>query len=185
MLKPHCVGQKRLCGATTINTGKNTKVKMENMLAAVEGDKNDHSNLGDLVSIIQSKVKIQGQRAIAALADQGLPDQIGIIPHVTGLPTPAEGANKIKLGMGILSQAMGMFGGGKGSSSGGGGGNMQAGETVTSGGQPVGNVYRYVNGGGAGFNVLVLSNTSNTITAGSIVTGQNSGVSFTFTDFYS
>lgn len=188
MLKAHRIGDKRLCGATTVSTGKNTKVKMDNVLAAVEGDKDDHNMLGDLISVIQSPVKIQGQRAIAILADQGSPDQIGIIPHVTGLPTPAEGSQKVKLGMGMLSQMMGMMKGGAGGSSGGNpgsGGNMSQGEQVNSGGQPVGNVYRHVRGGGAGFDVLVLSNTSNSVTTGTTVTGQNSNVSFTFTSIYS
>lgn len=184
--KLHRVGDKRMCGATTVSTGKNTKVIVEGQPGAVEGDKDDHNMLGDLVSMIQAPVKIQGQRAIAALADQGSPDQIGIIPHVTGLPTPAEGAQKVKIGMGALSQIMGMMKGGQGGSSGGSpGSQMQQGEQVNSGGDKVGNVYRHVRGGGAGFDVLVLSNTSNSVTTGTTVTGQNSGVSFTFSNIYS
>lgn len=181
VLPTHCIGDKRLCGATTVSTGKQTKVLVEGKLAAVEGDKDDHNMLGDLISMGGGKVKIQGQSAIAALIDQGAPDQLGIIPHVTGLPTPAQGSQKVKLGMSLVGQVLGMMGGGKGGSS----GNMQQGEPVTSGGQPAGTVYRYVSGGGAGFDVLVLANTSNVINSGSTVTGSNTGNTFTFSDYYS
>lgn len=177
----HRIGDKRLCGATTISTGKQTKVLVEGKLAAVEGDKNDHNTLGDLISLGGSKVKIQGQSAIAALVDQSAPDQIGIIQHVTGLPTPADGSQKVKIGISLAGQVLGMMGGGRGGSS----GNMQQGEPVTIGGQPAGTVYRYVNGGGAGFNVLVLANTNNNVVSGTSVVGSNTGNTFTFTDYYS
>lgn len=176
----HRIGDKRLDGASTIDTGKQTKVMVEGKLAAVEGDKDDHTMLGDLISTAGGSVMIQGQKAIGALIDSAAPDQQGMIPHPQGLPTPAEGSSKVKIGMGIIGQALGMLGGGAGNK----GGNMSSGENVKVGGQKVGDVFRFVDGGAAGFDVLVLANTSNTVVNGTIVVGETSGNTFTFTSYY-
>jgi hypothetical protein len=62
---------------------------------------------------------------------------------------------------------------------------MDTGENVLAGGQKVGDIYRVVDGGGAGFDVLVLANVSNTVVNGSSVTGETSGNTFTFSTYYS
>ena len=181
----HFIGALRMCGAlTTPGPNNPLSVFVGGKPVAVAGDLDSHNNLGALISLASGMsgggITIAGAPLIASMIDQGSPDVQGIIPHVTGLPTPAEGFPTVSA-YGMLGSIMGMMGGGQG----GGSGPMQNGEQVTSGGHPVGDIYRYVNGGGAGFSILVLANTTNNIIAGSTVTGVTTGNTFTFSTYSS
>jgi|688.fasta_scaffold00075_16 hypothetical protein len=177
----HFIGALRMCGAlTTPGPGNPMNVFVEGKPVAVAGDLNTHNNLGALLSLSPGNVLVGGVPLVVSLLDQGSPDVQGIIPHVTGLPTPAEGSGVVKA-YGMLSSTLGMMGGGKGNKN----GRMDTGENVLAGGQKVGDIYRVVDGGGAGFDVLVLANVSNTVVNGSSVTGETSGNTFTFSTYYS
>ena len=186
MPKVHRVGDPRLCGAVTSGTGLNTKVMVENQLAAVVGDLDTHNMLGALISLSPGKVLVQGIPMIVSLMDQGAPDVLGIIPHVEGLPTPAGGSQKVS-----AYGALGTLGGGLG--------NFQAllpsgfaipnvGELMQIGGQVIGQVTRVANQGG-GQGVVVMNNMSpsiqGSISSGTTITSANTGHTFTFSNYYS
>lgn len=182
----HRVGDPRLCGAVTIPTGLNTKVLVEGLLAAVVGDKDSHNALGPLLSLSPGKVLIGGIPMIVSLMDQGLPDVMGIIPHVEGLPTPAGGSQKVTAYGGL-----GTFGGGLGafqSLVGGGFGIPGVGEIMQIGSQVIGQVSRVANQGG-GQGVVVMNNmppsVQGSISSGTTITSANTGYNFTFSNYYS
>lgn len=180
MPKVHCVDDDRMCGAKTVSTGLNTSVKVNNKLAAVAGDKDDHNLLGALIPMSPGTVKIGGIPMIAAIMDQGSPDQIGLVQHVTGLPTPATGSPNVNLYGG-----QGTFGGGLGNF--GLSGVPGVGEIMQVGSQIVGQVYRTaVQSGQSG--MIALNNMNPAVTPPTVnttITSANTGKTFTFTSYYS
>lgn len=176
----HRVGDSRFCGAQTVGTGLQTKVFVEGLLAAVAGDVDSHSMLGQLIPTVMN-VTAGNIPMIGALRDLAAGDMINpLIPHVTGFPTPASGSGKVFVGQGSFGGGMGIF-----SSLTGG---LNVGEMVSMGGNIIGQVNNFVNVGGAGIGLssglLTLSNLTGTApTAGQTVTGQSSGHSFTFSSF--
>jgi len=178
MPKAHRIGDQRMCGATTISTGQNTNVFINGQLAAVEGDLNDHNNLGALISSGPGTIKINNKKAIATLIDNSNPDQIGLITHVTGLPTPATGSTNTNMYGGE-----GSFGGGLGSF--GVSGLPNVGELLSFAGNIVGKVYRNADqGSNSGLLVMNETNANTQPYIGSTVTGVSSGRTFTFSSFY-
>ena len=182
----HRVGDPRLCGAVTTETGLNTKVLVEGQLAAVVGDLDSHNMLGALISMSPGKVLVQGIPMIVSLMDQGSPDVMGIVPHVEGLPTPAGGSQKVS-----AYGALGTLGGGLG--------NFQSllpsgfaipsvGEIMQIGDQVIGQVSRVANQGG-GQGVVVMNNmppsVQGSISSGTTITSANTGHTFTFSNYYS
>jgi hypothetical protein len=171
MPKVHLDTKDRHCGAITNVTGQSSFF-IEGLKAAVEGDLNNHNNLGALVSQSPGTIFIEGKKMIVSMLDGSQPDQIGLITHVTNLPTPKGGAS-------TFSAYGGSFGGGLGSI----GGLLNVGENALLGGNVIGVVNKMVNQGG-GQGLVVLSNlTGTTPTAGSTITGQTTGNSFTFSSF--
>ena len=167
----HCNTHSRFCGASTVVTNQSTFF-INGLKAAVEGDLNTHSNLGALVSQSPGTFFIEGKKMIVAMLDGSQPDQEGIITHVTNLPTPKGKSSN-------FSAYGGNTGGGLGSI----GGLLNVGENALLGGNVIGIVNKMVNQGG-GQGLVVLSNlTGTTPTAGSTITGQTSGNSFTFSEF--
>lgn len=174
----HRVGDQRACGATTIDTGLNTKVLVEGQPAAVTGMLDSHSMLGPLISIASgmtgTQVLVQGIPMIVAMVDQSGPDQIGLISHVTNFPTPMTGSNKVQAYGGL-----GIFGGGLGTIL---SGNLQVGELVNIGSQLIGQVQNFTNvGGGGGLAILknLASSAQDTGTiSGQVLVGQTSGNTF-------
>lgn len=182
----HRIGDPRLCGAVTTSTGLNTKVIVEGQPAAVVGDLDSHNMLGALISLSPGKVLVQGIPMIVSLMDQGSPDVIGIVQHVTGLPTPAGGSQKVSAYGGL-----GTFGGGLGAFQSLMGGQFaipNVGELMQIGGQVIGQVTRVANQG-SGQGVVVMNNmnpaTQGSISSGTTITSANTGHTFTFSNYYS
>lgn len=87
----HRHGDSRFCGATTIVTGQST-VKVNGILWAVEGDKDTHCNMGDLVPIYGAlNVYAEGKLVICAAGDTAAEDIPGCIPpeHPPGETDPS------------------------------------------------------------------------------------------------
>lgn len=183
MAPPHRVGDIRACGAVTVGTGLNTKVMIENQLAAVQGDVNSHNMLGQLVSVASGmagkQIMVQGIPMIVAMIDQAAPDVMGTIPHVQNFPTPMTGATKV--------QAYGMlggFGGGLGSILQG-FGNLNIGELVSVAGQVVGQIHNFTNVGGNN-GLLILKNIQGAglgSLSGQVLTGQTSNNKFVMSNY--
>lgn len=176
----HLISMLRMCGAATISTGQNTTFNINNLLAAVDGDLNNHSNLGALIPQTGSNFFIHGKEVIVAFNDSSNPDILGIIPHVSGLPIPVQGSPNFFIGSGSSGVGLGMmqqlgfgnFGG------------LSIGELVSVGGQIIGQVSNFTSiGGGAG--IAQLSGMQGSpITPGTTVIGQTSGRSFTFSNYF-
>lgn len=176
----HLISMLRMCGAVTQSTGQNTNFNVNNLLASVQGDTDSHSGLGALIPQSGANFFINNKRAIASIVDGANPDIQGITPHVSGLPIPMQGSPNFFIGQGSGGGGLGMmqqlgignFGG------------LNVGELVSAGGQIIGQVSSFTSlGGGAG--VAQLSNMQGTpITPGTTVTGQTSGRSFTFSNFF-
>lgn len=169
----------RMCGASTLSSGENTTFNINNLLAAVEGDKDSHNFLGGLLPQSGSNYFIGAKQAIASLVDGAQPDVQGITPHIQGLPIPMQGSQNFFIGSGSGGAGMGMmqqlglgnFGG------------LNVGELVSVGQQVIGQVQAFTQVGG-GAAVAQLSNMQGSpITGGTTVTGQTSGRSFTFSFF--
>lgn len=167
-------------GGTTVGTGINTKVFIGGQLAAVAGDLSSHNMLGALISTGLSKVNIAGVPAIAALIDNAAPDAIGNILHPEGLPTPATGSQKVNIGPGSFAGGLGSFGLG---------GMPNVGELLSFAGNIVGQVKRTNNtGGNSGMMVMDRAPAAPNAQqpgAGDTVTGQNTGRTFTFSNYFS
>lgn len=179
MFPIHRILDMRMCGALTQGLGLNTNVLVNNMLAAVQGDVDSHNMLGALQPIM-TKVLINGIPAVPAISSMAQTDILGIIPHVTGLPIPVTGSQNVMIGQGSMGAGLGMmqnlgfgnFGG------------LQIGELVSMGGQVVGMVQNFT-GIGGGAAVAQISNLQGApLTSGSTVTGQTSGYSFTFANYF-
>ena len=180
----HRVGDQRACGAVTVGTGLNTNVFVNGLLASVVGDLNSHNMLGALISASSGTIKINGIPMIAALLDNSAPDQLGLIQHVTGLPTPATGSPNVNLyGLpGSLGGGLGLF-----QALGGGAfGIPGVGEIMKIGSTVMGQVSRVANqGGGEGLVVMNNMTSQSGIGAGSVLTSANTGYTFTLSSYYS
>jgi len=168
----HRVGDQRACGAVTVDTGMNTKVKVEGQFASVVGMLDSHTLLGALISASPGKVLVQGIPMIVAMMDQSAPDVIGMAQHVTNFPTPMTGSMK------VMAYG-GLFGGGLGNIIQG-FGSLNIGEMVSIAGQVVGQVYNFTNvGGNSGLAILNnLQGAGLTNISGQTLVGQTSGNKF-------
>lgn len=79
----------RFCGATTKVTGQ-SKVLVNGLLWAVEGDKDTHCNEGELSAVYRSKcIEISGKKIICAMGDAAAPDRAGCeVVHPSGATNP-------------------------------------------------------------------------------------------------
>lgn len=176
----HLISMLRMCGAITQSTGQNTTFNVNNLLASVQGDTDNHAGLGALIPQSGSNFFINGKQAIASIVDGSNPDIQGITPHIASLPIPMQGSPNFFIGQGSGGAGLGMmqqlglgnFGG------------LNVGEFVSVGGQIIGQVSSFTSlGGGAG--IAQLSNMQGApLTPGTTVTGQTSGRSFTFSNFF-
>lgn len=178
----HLVGMLRMCGAVTVPTGLNTNFIINNLLASVEGDKDNHNLLGALQSLSGANFLIGPSQlpAIAAMKDMASPDVLGIIQHVTGLPIPMQGSPNFFIGQGSGAAGLGMMQQlGLGNF-----GALNIGELVSIGSQVIGQVSNFTSiGGGAA--IAQLSNMQGSpISPGTTVTGQTSGYNFTFSNYF-
>ncbi len=81
---------KRFCDAKTIVTGQ-SKVLVNGLLWAVEGDKDDHCNEGALSAVYGSKcIEISGKKIICAMGDTAASDHKNCEPpeHPAGSTDP-------------------------------------------------------------------------------------------------
>lgn len=173
----HCATHKRACGAVTVPQGATgSRVFVNGLIPAVEGDPDTHTMLGQLINVLPHNVKIGGLNAIPAISSMAAPDILGIIQHVQGLPIPIQGSQNVFIGQGSGAAGLGML-----SSLGGG---LNIGELVSSAGQVIGMVQNFTSiGGGAG--ITQLSNLQGIpLQPGSTIVGQDSGNSFTFTNYF-
>jgi hypothetical protein len=163
----------RFCGAQTLVTGQSSVI-MNGVLAAVEGDKDTHGNGGDLIARYgPGNIIIEGKRLIVAMGDTALPDTEGLVQHPFSPTDPAQGSpNIIAYG--------GRSGGGLGNIL---GGNLNIGELVSVGGQVVGQVKNFINIGNGQASAVLQNMGSTTPQAGQTLVGQDSGNSFTLTNF--
>lgn len=172
----HRVGDNRACGAQTLPGGAaGSQVFMNNIIPAVVGDTDTHTNLGALINVLPHNVKIGGMDAIPALVSSAAPDQLGLIQHILGLPLPIQGSQNIFIGSGTNGSGIGMLGSL---------GGLNIGELVSVAGQVVGMVQNFINiGGGAG--VAQLSNLQGLpLSPGTTVTGVTSNNKFTFANYF-
>lgn len=176
MPKAHRIGDQRMCGATTVSAGLNTNVFVNGVLAAVVGDLDSHNMLGALISQSPGTIKINGIPMIASIMDQGSPDVIGLVTHVTGLPTPGTGSPNVNMYTGNFAGGLGSFGIS---------GLPIVGELLSFAGNIVGQVYRTADQGSNSGMLAMNNTTANTQpTTGSTVTGVTSGRVFTFSSYY-
>lgn len=173
----HLISMLRMCGAVTVPTGLNTDFIINNLLAAVETDKDNHNLLGALQSLSGANFLIGPSQlpAIGAIRDMASPDVLGIIQHVTGLPIPVQGSPNFFIGQGSAAAGLGMMQpllGALGQIIG--FSPLQIGEFVSVAGQVIGQVSNFTQiGGGAA--VAQLNNMQGTpITPGTVVTGMTS-----------
>jgi len=163
----------RMCGAMTVpGLGIPTNVRINNMIPALEGDKDSHNLLGFLINVLQHNVMIGGIPAIPAIISQAAPDVLGIIPHVQGFPIPITGSQNVRIGMGSMGAAMGIMQ----NLLGGGFGALQVGELVSVAGQVLGTVssFTQIGGGGAVAQISDLS-PGVSLSPGTPIFGQTSG----------
>lgn len=187
MFPLHRLFDARMCGALTIGTGLNTKVFADGILAAVEGDVNTHMNLGQLQALA-SKVFIQGKPAIPAIMSMGLPDIMGIIPHVKGFPIPVDGSKKVFInalgmasggaGFGMLQPIFGGLGGIIGYK------DLINGEMLQMGQQVVGQIMNFTQVGGGQAVVQVANLQAQNIPTNATFTGQQSGNTISLSRWY-
>ena len=141
-----------------------------------------HSLLGALIAQSGSNVFLGPMKipAIAAIKDMASPDIMGLIPHVTGLPIPVQGEPTVRIGSGTAGAGLGMMQQlGLGNF-----GALSIGELVSVAGQVRGMVSNFT-GIGGGAAVAQLSNLQGApMGPGTTVTGQTSGYSFTFMNYF-
>lgn len=163
----------RMCGAMTVpGLGIPSRVLINNLVPALEGDKDSHNLLGFLINILQHNVMIGGIPAIPAIASMAAPDILGIIPHVQGFPIPITGSPNVMIGQGSMGAALGIMQ----RLTGGGFGALQVGELVSVGGQVLGTVSNFtqIGGGGAVAQIGGLS-PGVSVSPGTTIYGQTSG----------
>jgi hypothetical protein len=169
----------RLCGAQTIpGLAIPSNVKINNVVPAVQGDKDTDNMLGPLINILQHNVLIGGIPAIASIADMSGTDVRGIIPHIQGLPIPISGSQNVMIGQGSGMAGIGMMG----RLLGGGFGGLQIGELVGIGSQIIGTVQNFTGLGGGSAVAQISGLQGNPLSPGSTVTGQTTGHTFTFSN---
>lgn len=154
-------------------TGQSS-VFINNALAAVEGDKNDHGNGGDLIQHYgQGNIFIEGKKLIVAMGDRAMPDNLGTLRHPFAPTDPAQGSPNVFAYDGKAGGGIGSIIGGK----------LNIGEMVRIGGQLIGVVKNFtMMGGGQG--QVVLQNMSNqTPQAGQTLVGDDTGNSLILTSF--
>ncbi len=135
---------------------------------------------GALMSILNANVFAEGKPMIAAIVDMAQTDIMGIIPHITGLPIPVMGSPNVRMGSGSGAAGIGMMQAlGLGNF-----GALSIGELVSVAGQVVGMVSNFTQLGG-GSAVAQLSNMQGSpLSSGATVTGQTSGYTFTFANYF-
>ena len=175
----------RMCGAPSLNLPipiLNILVGQQLLPPMAQGGLDAHNLLGALIAQSGSNVFLGPQLlpAIAAIKDMASPDIMGLIPHVTGLPIPVQGENTVRIGSGSAAAGLGMMqqlGLGNFAS-------LNIGELVSVAGQVMGMVQNFTQlGGGAA--IAQLSNLQGSpIGPGTTITGQTSGNSFTFSNYF-
>ena len=181
----HLVTMLRMCGASTLPLPipiETIFVGAQMLQPAPEGGQDSHDILGALIAQSGSNVFLGPQLlpAIAAIKDMASPDIMGLIPHVQGLPIPVQGENTVRIGSGSAAAGLGMMQQlGLGNF-----GALSIGELVSVAGTVMGTVQNFTQiGGGAA--VAQLSNLQGSpISPGTTVTGQTSGRTFTFSNYF-
>lgn len=144
-------------------------VDTDNLLGALIAQSGSNINMGNMML-----------SPIAAIKDMASTDIRGLIPHVTGLPIPMQGAMNVFMGQGTAGAGLGFMQQlGLGSF-----GALSIGELVSVAGSVVGMVQNFTQiGGGAA--VAQLSNLQGSpISPGTTVTGLTSGHTFTFSNYF-
>ena len=180
----HLVTMLRMCGAQTLPLPiplPNIMISPQMLMPALVGGLDSDNLLGALISQAGSNIKMGNMQIppIAALKDMASGDIRGLIPHVTGLPIPMQGALNVFMGQGTAGAGLGFMQQlGLGSF-----GALSIGELVSVAGQVIGMVQNFTAiGGGAA--VAQLSNLQGSpITPGTTVTGLTSGYTFTFANY--
>ena len=181
----HLVSMLRMCGASTLPLPipiPNISIGPQMLMPAVEGGLDSHSILGALIAQSGSNVFLGSMRlpAIAAIKDMASPDIIGLIPHVTGFPIPVQGENTVRIGSGNAAAGLGMMQQlGLGSF-----GALSIGELVSVAGTVMGMVQNFTQIGGGGAVAQLNNLQGSPISPGTTVTGQTSGYSFTFANYF-
>ena len=181
----HLVSMLRMCGAPSLNLPipiLNIAIGAMGLPPTAQGGIDAHNLLGALIAQSGSNVFLGPQLlpAIAAIKDMASPDIMGLIPHVQGLPIPVQGENTVRIGSGSAAAGLGMMqqlGLGNFAS-------LNIGELVSVAGQVMGMVQNFTQlGGGAA--IAQLSNLQGSpIGPGTTITGQTSGNSFTFSNYF-
>ena len=181
----HLVSMLRMCGAPSlplpipINT---IFIGAQMLNPTGEGGLDGHNLLGALQALSGSNVFLGPMKlpAIAAIKDMALPDVMGLIPHVQGLPIPVQGENSVRIGSGSAAAGLGMMQQlGLGSF-----GALSIGELVSVAGTVIGTVQNFTQLGG-GSAIAQLGNMQGSpISPGTTVTGQTSGYTFTFGNYF-
>ena len=163
----------RYCGAATKVIGQSS-VFGNGKLVAVEGDKDTHNMMGDLIQQYGAgNIFVEGKKLIVAMGDKAAPDQIGMVRHPYMPTDPKEGSQNIFAYNGLAGGGLGNILGGK----------LNIGELVKVGSQLMGQVKSFTdNGNGTGFAVLQNMGSS-TPQAGDTLVGQDSGNSLILTNF--
>jgi hypothetical protein len=174
-----------MCGASTLPLPipiNNIFIGAQMLMPATQGGLDSHNLLGALQALSGSNVNLGPMQipAIAAIKDMAAPDILGLIPHVTGLPIPIQGENTVRIGSGSAAAGLGMMQQlGLGNF-----GALNIGELVSMGGQVMGMVQNFTQLGG-GSAIAQLNNLQGSLMGpGSTVTGQTSGNSFTFSNYF-
>ena len=167
----------RMCGGITIpGLGLSTNVLINNLVPALEGDRDTHNNLGMLINVLSHNVMIGGIPAIPAIISQAAPDILGIIPHVQGFPIPMNGSPNVMIGQGSMGAGLGIMG----QLFGGGFGALSVGELVSVAGQVMGMVSSFTQIGGGGAVAQINNLTPGvSVSPGQVLVGQTSGHTFT------
>lgn len=186
MFPVHLATMLRMCGASTIPGGAaGSMVKINNLIPAVVGDVDTHNGLGALINMIPHNVKIGGIDAIPSIVSMASPDVLGIIPHPQGLPIPMQGSPNVFIGqgngaagLGMMQPILGAFGQVVGFNP------LQIGELVSVAGQAIGMVQNFTQIGGGAAVAQLGSLQGTPISSGTTVTGQTSGYTFTFSNYF-
>ena len=181
----HLVSMLRMCGAATLPLPipiNNIFIGAQMLMPAVQGGIDSDNLLGALIAQSGSMVNLGPMQlpAIAAIKDMASGDIRGLIPHLTGLPIPAQGENSVRIGSGSAAAGLGMMQQlGLGSF-----GALSIGELVSVAGTVMGMVQNFTQLGG-GSAIAQLNNLQGSpISPGTTVVGQTSGYSFTFANYF-
>lgn len=180
----HLVSMLRMCGAQTLPLPfpiNNIFIGAQMLMPATQGGINTDNLLGALIAQSGSMVNLGPMQlpAIAAIKDMASGDIRGLIPHITGLPIPAQGEPTVRIGSGSAAAGLGLMQQlGLGNF-----GALLNGELVSMAGQVIGTVQNFTQLGG-GSAIAQLSGLQGApLGPGATVTGQTSGYSFTFANY--